>query len=403
MDPTAPPRPDDEARRLAAVRRYDVLDTPPDGAFDRITALAARLCRVPISTITIVDEDRIWFRSSHGVEVEEIGRDAGLCASAILHDGPYVVADAASDPRTLAHPLVRGELGLRFYAAAPLMTEDGHRLGTLNIIDVEPRAVTDDELAHLQDLAAVVMDELELRRSARHAVELEAAREAARFREALMDGISHEMRTPIAVLQGIAGLDPEDEAVGVAELQHMMARHVLHLEWLINQYLDFTHLEAGHVPRLTAEPLDLGAVAEEAVAMTTEGIDIEIAVDGEVPPAMGSHTRVLQIFSELLNNAVRFSPEAGTVRVTVRAPDERHVTATVTDDGPGLTREEAERAFERFYQGRVSQGAGIGLYVSRALAEAQGGRLDVDTTVARGASFTLTLPVADDAAARPRG
>jgi eukaryotic-like serine/threonine-protein kinase len=116
------PVPADEDARLAAVRRYDVLDTPPDGAFDRITALAARLCHVPISTITIVDEDRIWFKSTHGIEVDEIGRDPGLCASAVIEFEPYVVTDAATDARAMDNPLVRGELGLRFYVGVPLTT-----------------------------------------------------------------------------------------------------------------------------------------------------------------------------------------------------------------------------------------------------------------------------------------
>jgi sigma-B regulation protein RsbU (phosphoserine phosphatase) len=165
--------PEDEARRMEAVRRYDVLDTPHDGAFDRITALAARHFGVPISIVSIVDTDRIWFKSHHGLEVREIGRDPGLCASAILHEEPWIVEDARADPRTLANPLVAGEFGLRFYAGAPLTTQDGHNLGTLCVIDKEPRELSDDETATLQDMAAIVMDELELRLASRRVVDHE--------------------------------------------------------------------------------------------------------------------------------------------------------------------------------------------------------------------------------------
>jgi GAF domain-containing protein len=165
LDPTTPTAhiSPDEAGRMRAVNRYEILDTPPDGTFDRITLLATRLFQVPISTITIVDEDRIWYKSAHGIEVEEIGRDPGLCASAVLGSGPWVVNDAKLDPRTLDNPLVTGELGLRFYAGIPLVTSDGHNLGTLNIIDASPREMTDDELELLQNLADIVVDELELR------------------------------------------------------------------------------------------------------------------------------------------------------------------------------------------------------------------------------------------------
>ena len=152
-----------EQRRLAAVKRYEILDSPPDGAFDRIAKLAARIFDVPIATITIVDEDRIWFKAKHGLDVDQIGRDPGLCASAVLGIEPWIVNDAASDPRTLANPLVRGELGLRFYAAVPLTTADGYGLGTINIIDTEPRELTDDQVDTLGLLAGLVVDELELR------------------------------------------------------------------------------------------------------------------------------------------------------------------------------------------------------------------------------------------------
>jgi sigma-B regulation protein RsbU (phosphoserine phosphatase) len=158
---------------MAAVRRYDVLDTPPDGAFDRVTALAARHFGVPIAIVSIVDSDRIWFKSHHGLDVEEIGRDPGLCASAILQDDAWVVGDAAVDPRTLANPLVAGDFGLRFYAGVPLQTHDGFNLGTLCILDLEPRDLTGEQTAMLTDMAAIVMDELELRLSATRAVDRE--------------------------------------------------------------------------------------------------------------------------------------------------------------------------------------------------------------------------------------
>ena len=159
-----------EPQRLAALRNYDILDTPPDGAFDRIATLAARCFRTPIALVTLVDEDRIWFKSRHGLGVEQIPRSPGLCASAILSDAAYTVRDALTDVRTLANPLVTGALGLRFYAAAPLITHDGFRLGTINVIDFAPRDFSADDEKLLQDLSAMVVDLLELRLSARKTI-----------------------------------------------------------------------------------------------------------------------------------------------------------------------------------------------------------------------------------------
>ncbi|MDB5229559.1 MAG: serine/threonine protein phosphatase [Chitinophagaceae bacterium] len=156
-----------ELERLQTLMRYDVLDTPADGSFDRVTKMAAKIFNVPIALITLVDEDRIWFKSKYGLDVEQIGKDPGLCSSAILSDEVYLIEDARNDPRCLTNPLVRGEFGLQFYAAAPLVTTDGYRLGNLCIIDKEKRTLTTEQQEILQMMAGIVMDELELRLQAR--------------------------------------------------------------------------------------------------------------------------------------------------------------------------------------------------------------------------------------------
>jgi GAF domain-containing protein len=161
--------PENEDGRLAAVRRYEVLDTPPDGAFDRITRIASLVLDVPIAIISLVDHDRIWFKSAEGLDgVDQIDRVPGLCASAILTDEPWIVEDAKSDPRALANPLVAGDFGLRFYAGCPLRTHDGFNLGTLCVIDKEPRVLTEEQVGVLDALAGIVVDELELRLAARN-------------------------------------------------------------------------------------------------------------------------------------------------------------------------------------------------------------------------------------------
>jgi GAF domain-containing protein len=118
---------------------------------------------VPVAIVSIVDHDRIWFKSHHGLEVEQISRDPGLCASAILQDDLWVVENAPEDPRTLLNPLVAGEFGLKFYAGAPLKNRNGYNLGTLCILDFKPRTMTPEDNANLRDLAAMVMTDMELR------------------------------------------------------------------------------------------------------------------------------------------------------------------------------------------------------------------------------------------------
>lgn len=162
-------RPSVEDDRLQAVARYDILDSPPDAAFDRITALAARILKVPVAIVSVVDRERVWFKSVHGIDATEVTRDPGLCASAITGDEPWIVEDARTDPRTRSHPMVTSDPGVRFYAGIPLRMADGHNLGTMCVLDYEPRVMSDDDLSTLTDLAAMVMNELELRIESRRA------------------------------------------------------------------------------------------------------------------------------------------------------------------------------------------------------------------------------------------
>ncbi|NUR91685.1 MAG: SpoIIE family protein phosphatase [Nonomuraea sp.] len=158
--------PANEPERLAAVSRYDIPATSRERAFDRVAALAARTLDMPIATVTIVDKEHIWFKATVGPRTGIIRtkRAPGLCASAILQAETLVVRDTLTDLRTAGNPLVRGEPGVRFYAAAPITTPDGFRLGTVNVMDTRPREVSREDLDTLRDLAAVVMDELELLR-----------------------------------------------------------------------------------------------------------------------------------------------------------------------------------------------------------------------------------------------
>lgn len=156
-----------EIKRLENLHKYEILDTPADGDFDEITSLAAKIFNVPIAIITLVDSDRIWFKSSYGLDAEEIPRDPGLCSSAIMTDDIYIVEDARKDPRTLSNPLVAGLMGLQFYAAAPLRSSEGFNLGTLCIIDKHPRQLDAKESNMLMQLARIVMGQMELKLQSR--------------------------------------------------------------------------------------------------------------------------------------------------------------------------------------------------------------------------------------------
>ncbi len=152
-----------ESGRLLALDRYDILDTPPEETFDRITRLVTRLFGVPISTINLIDAHRQWFKSRRGLGSPEVDRGPGLCNIAIREGRPLVIPDTHLDPRFVDNPFVVGEPFIRFYAGAPLHTPDGHNIGTICAMDTRPHDPDPDLIEALSDLARIVIDELELR------------------------------------------------------------------------------------------------------------------------------------------------------------------------------------------------------------------------------------------------
>lgn len=154
------PTPLNEQARLARVRGLGILDTPPEERFDRITRLATRLLSTPVALLSFVDQDRLWFKSRQNWEYTEASREASFCAHAIVHDDVLVVRDATADARFEDNPLVTEDPNIRFYAGCAIKSSDGHHLGTLCVIDREPRELSDDDKLLLCDLTRMV--ELEL-------------------------------------------------------------------------------------------------------------------------------------------------------------------------------------------------------------------------------------------------
>ncbi|CNE18139.1 sensor domain-containing diguanylate cyclase [Yersinia nurmii] len=155
-----PPKPPDESARIATLRAYNILDTSPEERFDRITRLAKRLFNVPIALISLVDVNRQWFKSSVGLAASETSRDISFCGHAILEEGILMVPDALTDQRFCDNPLVIDAPGIRFYAGCPLVVPNGSKLGTLCLIDLEPRSLDETDQQLLCDLAKMAEQEI---------------------------------------------------------------------------------------------------------------------------------------------------------------------------------------------------------------------------------------------------
>jgi two-component sensor histidine kinase len=195
-----------ESERLAALRSYRVLDTPPEPEFDDLVQIAARTCQTPVALISLIDERRQWFKAQVGLGVRQTPLDRSICLSAMLLPGTTIVPDLTEDPRFVGNPLVTGEPHLRFYAGAVLRTPDGVPLGALCVLDHMPRDITQEQASTLTMLARQVMSQLELRRAiAERDDVLEANRTFEQRQSLLVRELHHRVKNTLATVQALVG------------------------------------------------------------------------------------------------------------------------------------------------------------------------------------------------------
>ena len=363
---------DAETKRIEALRKYDILDSPPDGNFDRITAVAASIFSVPIAIISLVDHDRIWFKSHHGLDIDEIGRDPGLCASCILQDNAWILTDAKTDVRALANPLVAGDFGLRFYAGVPLRTRDGHNLGTLCVIGREPREVTEREVAQLADLASVVVDQMELRLSARSTIfELQ---KAIAEKDMLAREIDHRVTNSLQLVSSL--LTVQSRIVGEEAAEQLSrAAHRVSAVGRVHQYI-YLNDSPGNVDCL----IYLQSICNDLSDLLGEG---DITVEGDKVNLPAKYIVPLGLIAtEMVTNAAKNGARQVNVSLSHRPPG--RLALTVTDDGKGLP--------ENFKPGA---NGGLGMKIIQSLLLRFHGELDFGPPDGGGpgARFTVLFDV----------
>ncbi|MEO6432736.1 MAG: histidine kinase dimerization/phosphoacceptor domain -containing protein [Sphingomicrobium sp.] len=339
-----------EAARLAALRAYDILDTPAEKDFDDIVSLASQICETPISVVNFIDEGRQWFKAETGLGVRETPLETSLCAHVILEDEFVEIPDTQADPRMCDNPLCLTDPGLRFYAGALLKSKDGFPIGTLCVLDNKPRTLTPLQRDTLRILAAQVMTQLDLR--AYIAIE-----------KTLRSEIDHRVKNSLQVVGAFVSL--EKNATQDKDARSSLDRVAQHVNTVAALHDHLT--VAGQ-----SERLDLQSYLDRVVALNDQALPANITIAGDFEPlsVLPREAAILgTIVNELVANAYKhsLSHAPGTISLVGRRLPATGYRLTCTDDAKLL-------AVAKASSGRV----GLGLQILRASVRQLGGTMSAD-------------------------
>lgn len=385
-----------EAARLQNLRSYEILDTPPDSSLDHITKMTARVLKMPIAIVSLVDSDRIWFKSKYGLEAQEITVDTDLCASTILSDDLYLVEDAKKDSRTCANPLVSGKFGLQFYCAYPLRTREGFIIGTLCVLDRKPRKFPASQQEILKGFAELVISQMELRMEARTAL---------KHHHNVLNITAHDLKNPLSIMPLLADmiLRNKENPTAIVDIARQIKSAGKRMNKIINDLLDAGREDTGRI-QLRLQRVDFSNLLKGVVATNTslarrknQLLKLNIEKDCNVfadPP------RLIEIADNLINNAIKYSPPGRNIFISLKTKDTLAVLE-VRDEGPGLTKDDLNNLFRKFtsLSARPTGGessSGLGLSIVKHLVKAHRGRIYASSEGAgKGASFVVELPLSE--------
>ncbi len=399
-----------EESRIKALQDYDVLETPPEPEFDALTELASTICGTPIALISLVDRDRQWFKSRVGLNASETPRDVSFCGHAILETDVFVVENALEDSRFSDNPLVTGDPKIRFYAGAQLRTEAGESIGTLCVIDSQPKPFPEEKRRALATLAGMVIAQLELKRRNQlltEALDLIEGQKLTLLHHAKMSalgemagGIAHEINNPLAIIAGyvnriefIAARTIEDS--GKEKLLHSLngiSKSIQRISGIIKGLQLFSRDSQMDPLQLS----DLTSIIHDSLELCREGlksrsIDLRLAIPEEPVEVECRPGQISQILVNLVQNArdaIQNQKDPKWITITLTRSG-TSVSIAVEDSGPGVPEALQNKIFQPFFTTKEpGKGTGLGLSISSTLAKSNRARLEL--TPGKGSSrFTL--------------
>ena len=407
--------PKDEKGRIEALNRYAILDTPPENTFNNIVRLACSIFQVPIALVSLVDEERVFLKANKGMPgVLNTERGMSLCSLAILTDDVTVFENALKEACLLSNPLITGNFGLRFYAAAPLITSDGYNIGSLCILDKHPRKFSESEKESLENLAAIVMDEIELRLSSIKAISLKQEllditrqkNEDLIIKNEDLDhfihSASHDLKAPVSSIEGLVNiLNTMLEKIGTIEPE-------------IPKAMELIYESIDKFKKTITDLSEISKIQKASELMTDVDIaevisDIEILISDLITQSQGSIHKSLKcpnikfskinlqsILINLISNSLKYRSERKPVIWISSEVQGDYVKIQVKDNGRGIERKHFSIIFEMFKRVNYHvEGSGIGLYLVKRIVDQSNGKIDIESEENEGTTFTVYLPLID--------
>ncbi|CAM3886445.1 MULTISPECIES: sensor histidine kinase [Flavobacterium] len=375
-----PQIPNNESLRSEALNGYKILDTLPEEEYDALTRIAAEICGTPMALVSLIDPNRQWFKSHHGLDASETPRDLAFCAHAINTPNElFIIPDASKDERFRDNPLSVGSPNVMFYAGAPLNTKEGYSLGTLCVIDTKPREdLTIGQKETLQALAKQVMSQLELRKKNRDLEELNS--EVTRMNCQLnhfAHRLTHDLKTPIRGVSSLIGFIKEDykdliKDTDVEKWLELIHSRIEYMDFLINGILEYTKVNNNQID---FEDFNI----EETIQYVLNNGNLDIPIHLELNNCNKTihHSKIgfIQIIQNLLSNSVKHTDKTECKISVSLEENAESFSFNYEDNGPGIPEKYWEKVFELFetLNQNKTNNAGIGLATIKSIVDKMGG------------------------------
>ncbi|MEM9101703.1 MAG: GAF domain-containing sensor histidine kinase [Pseudomonadota bacterium] len=386
----------DESLRLAALLEYEVLDTEDEKALDELTALASAICDTPISLISLVDTNRQWFKSRHGIDATETPREIAFCSHAILQPNVLEVPNALEDERFADNPLVTGAPDIRFYAGAPLTTPSGQNLGTLCVIDSKPKKLTQEQRNALEVLSKQVIGQLELRLKTRRLERIN------KEREQIMAVLAHDLRSPFYGIVELAKMMAQNterfDEQKMVSLSSTIYDSSLKVYQVLDELLQWSQKQLGavhcYVSHLSLARLVVDTQNLVCDMFKQKNIQLINKVDNDIY-VQADAVLTKTVLRNLMMNAIKYTPKDGTVWIEAEV-SENEVHISVQDTGAGINSAIREKLFTSSVKSEKGtageKGSGMGLSLCYEFVDMQNGKIWLDQSITEGTRIVFSLP-----------